>query len=134
MKRTLCGFIGRLGAFAVILAAPATIANAQAVDKTISVDGAGTSRTTAAFSTSAANDLLVAFVASDGPAGGGQTATVTGAGLPWTLVRRVNTQPGTAEIWTAKAAGILTNVTVTSSETLGGYYQSLTVVTFGDWP
>src|SRR5207245_1203663 len=80
--------------------------------------------------TTAAGDVLVAFVGADGPTSG-QTATVTGAGLTWTLVRRTNTRPGTSEIWRAVAPAVLTNVTVTS--TLGlitAYDQSLTVVAF----
>jgi hypothetical protein len=73
---------------------------------------------------------LIAFVASDGPSAGGQTVTVSGAGLTWTLAKRVNVQPGTSEIWWAAAAGALTNVTVRSTPSKTGFYQSLTVVTF----
>jgi len=40
-----------------------------AVDKTISSDGSG-KRTTSSFSTSSANEVLVAFAASDGPTSG----------------------------------------------------------------
>jgi hypothetical protein len=108
------------------VAAPAT---AQSVDKVIFADGLGT-RTTAAFSTSSPNEVLVAFVGADGAQAGGQTVTVSGAGLTWTLARRVNVRAGTSEIWVANAAAILTNVTVTSTETQSGFYQSLTVVTF----
>ena len=99
------------------------------VDKLMSSDGSGT-RKTAAFGTSAAGELLVAFAASDGPASGGQTLKVSGAGLSWTLVRRVNMQAGTAEIWTARASGTLSNVTVSATQARSGYRQSLTVVTF----
>src|SRR5262249_17927237 len=55
------------------------------VDKTVVSDGLGT-QTTPAFSTSAAGELIVAFVASDGPSTGGQTSTISGGGLTWTLV------------------------------------------------
>ena len=99
------------------------------VDKLVWSDGKGT-RKTAGFSTASAGELLVAFAASDGPASGGQTVTVSGAGLPWTLVRRANTQAGTAEIWTARASGTLSNVIVSATQALSGYRQSLTVVTF----
>jgi beta-lactam-binding protein with PASTA domain len=101
------------------------------IDKIIFSDGTGT-RTTATFSTGSANEALLAFVASDGPSGGGQTSTVSGAGLTWTLVKRVNTQPGTSEIWRASASALLSNVTVRSTPSRTGYAQSLTVVTFAD--
>jgi hypothetical protein len=56
--------------------------------------------------------------------------TVSGAGLTWTLVRRVNTRAGTSEIWTAKATSQLTNVTVTSTPARTGFQQALTVIAF----
>ncbi|MGZ4716336.1 MAG: fibronectin type III domain-containing protein [Acidimicrobiales bacterium] len=99
------------------------------VDKTVSVDGKG-AVTSPAITTTAADDLLVAFVSSDGPTTGGQTATVTGAGLTWTLARRTNTQLGTSEVWSARASSILTNVTVRSTQGTGGFDQALTVVAF----
>jgi beta-lactam-binding protein with PASTA domain len=100
------------------------------VDQTVFSEGAGT-RTTAAFNTAAAGEVLIAFAASDGPSPGAQTLTVSGAGLTWTLVQRANTRAGTSEIWKATAAAVLTNATVTSTQTqTGGYRQSLTVVAF----
>jgi beta-lactam-binding protein with PASTA domain len=99
------------------------------VDRTIFSDGVGT-RTTAPFSTTAANELLLAFGSADGPSSGSQSLTISGAGLTWTLVRRVNTQHGSSEVWKATASSVLTNVTVTSTPALGGYRQSLTVVAF----
>jgi hypothetical protein len=99
------------------------------VDKLVFSDGNGT-RTTASFSTTTPGDVLVAFAASDGPAGGAQSVIVSGAGLTWGLVRRSNTQRGTAEVWAATAATALTNVTVRSTQTATGYHQSLTVVAF----
>jgi hypothetical protein len=95
----------------------------------IASDGSGT-RTTAAFSTSAPGDLLLALVGSDGPGGGAQTVTVSGAGVSWSLVRRTNTQAGTAEVWSAIASSQLSGVTVTSTPAFGGYDQSLTVLAF----
>ena len=86
--------------------------------------------TTPAFSTSAPGDLIVAFVGADGPPGGGQTATLSGAGLTWTLVKRTNTRAGDAEVWQAIAPATLTNVSVTSTLSAGTYAQSLTVVAF----
>ncbi len=66
---------------------------------------------------------------SDGPSGAGrQSVTVSGAGLVWTLVARANTRSGDSEIWAATAIGPLSNATVTSTPTVGGYDQTLTVV------
>jgi hypothetical protein len=100
-----------------------------AVDWVVSSDGSGT-RTTPLFSTSGPGEILVAFAASSGPSFGSQSLTVSGAGLVWTRVRRANTQAGSAEIWKATAAAQLSNVTVSSRQTHGGYHQSLTVVAF----
>ncbi len=99
------------------------------IDTTVARDAKGVA-TTPAFATSAPKELLVAFVAADGPGGGGQTSTVTGAGLTWTLARRANGRPGTSEVWTATAPTALTNATVTSTASSGGFDQSLTVVAF----
>ena len=63
------------------------------VDKTVFKDGKGV-QTTAPFSTVLPGELLVAFVASDGPRSGPQSTAVTGAGLTWTLMRRTNSQTG----------------------------------------
>jgi hypothetical protein len=103
--------------------------------QTIQIDAAvfrdtSDTMTTPAFSTTTTSALLVAFVGYDGPARAPQTASVTGAGLTWTLVQRSNVQSGTAEIWSAKANGILTNVTVTSQPTVSGFHGSLVVVAF----
>jgi hypothetical protein len=104
-----------------------TPTSAVGVERTVSVDGRGTVAT-APFSTAQAGDLLVAFVSSDGPSGAAQTATVSGAGLTWSLVRRSNGQSGTSEIWQATAPAALTNVTVQSVQSRGGVDQSLTVL------
>jgi hypothetical protein len=98
------------------------------VDVNISSNGGDTR--SVRFTTAAAGELVVAFAGSDGPKSGSQSLTVSGAGLAWTLVRRVNTQSGTSEIWAARASGILSDVTVTSKQTQRGYRQSLTVMTF----
>jgi len=106
----------------------------------LSVDGsvkthqssASSSITSGAFSTTSGNDLLVAFIASDGPAAsGGQTiSSVTGAGRTWKLAVRTNAQAGTAEIWTAVAPGPLSGVTVTATRSSGAYGGSIDVVAF----
>src|SRR6185436_6144522 len=99
------------------------------VDTVLFSDGAGT-RTLTGFNTTAAGDLLLAFVGADGPSGIAQAATVSGAGLSWTLVRRVNTQAGTSEIWKATAPVALSNASIVSTLTSGSFRQSLTVVAF----
>jgi hypothetical protein len=99
-------------------------------DKTVFTDGSGT-MTSPSITTSAANELIVAFVSSDGPSGSGQqTFTVAGSGLTWTLAKRSNGQSGDAEIWWARASGTLTAQTVTATPSGGGFHGSLVVVTF----
>ncbi len=104
-------------------------ASSLAVDKVVFSDGNG-ARTTPAFSTVAADEILIAFASSDGPGSGGQRLTVSGAGLTWQLVRRANGQLGSAEIWWARAPNQLSNVTVRCTQRFGNYHQSLTVVTY----
>jgi hypothetical protein len=100
------------------------------VDKTVFTDGSGT-MTSPSITTSTANDLIVAFVSSDGPSGSGkQQFTVTGAGLTWTLADRANTQSGDSEIWTARASGTLSAQTVKATPSASGYHGSLVVVAF----
>jgi hypothetical protein len=98
-------------------------------DVNTSVDGAGLI-TTQPFSTSHASDLLVAFVSYDGPQSSTQTATVSGAGLDWTLLMRSDTQFGTSEIWSTRADGTLSGVTVSAFPGTGTYHGSLTVIAF----
>jgi hypothetical protein len=98
------------------------------VETTMSADGRGPVTITG-LSTSAPGDLLLAFVGSDGTSGP-QTAAVTGAGLNWTLVKRSNSQAGDSEIWSARATGQLTNMSVTATQTSSGFDESLTVVAF----
>jgi galactose oxidase-like protein/Big-like domain-containing protein len=96
------------------------------VDTTTVADGRGL--VNASVSTTAAGDLLLAFVGSDGV--GAQSVTVSGGGLTWTLVKRANGQAGDAEIWSARAATQLTNINITATQAVTGYDESLTVVAF----
>ena len=74
---------------------------------------------------------MYAFVAYDGPSGSPQTATVSGAGLTWTLVERSNFQSGASEIWAAVAPDPLANVSVMSQPGSGtNFHGSLTVIAF----
>jgi hypothetical protein len=63
--------------------------------------------TSATICTTAAGDLLLAFMGSDGPVGASQAVTVTGGGLTWSLVECENGQNGDAEVWSAHASGQL---------------------------
>jgi hypothetical protein len=105
---------------------PATIS----VDQKVSRQARGT-LTSPTLTTPSANDVIIAFVAQDGPSGAaGQRSTVTGGGLTWSLVKRSDTQSGVAEIWAAKATGTLTNATITATPLRAGYDGLLTVVAF----
>jgi concanavalin A-like lectin/glucanase superfamily protein/PASTA domain-containing protein/Big-like domain-containing protein len=115
---------------AVVVNVSNVVLTAPTVDKMVFSEGLG-KRTTPSFSTTRANDILVAFAASDGPgAPNAQTLTIAGAGLTWTRVRRVAGSFGDSEIWTATAPTILTNVTVSSTQSSTGVHQSLTVIAF----
>src|SRR5262249_39281530 len=86
----------------------------------------------ATVSTTATSDQRVAFVSGDKPgAGSGQTATVSGGGLNWTLVQRTNQQPGTAEIWKARATTVLTNAAISAQLSQAANVE-LTVIAFGN--
>src|SRR5438046_1135404 len=78
--------------------------SAIVIDATVAKDQSkkSTSVTTASFSTTSGNELLLAFVAADAASGANTTVTaISGAGLQWSLVQRTNAQRGTAEIWRA---------------------------------
>ena len=91
---------------------------------------AATTVVTNAFSTSSSNELLLAFVSGGWVSGTTSVTGVTGGGLSWTLVRRTNTQRGTAEIWRAFAPAQLSGVSVTATLS-PSTTASITVVTFG---
>jgi hypothetical protein len=110
-----------------------TLANgAPLFDATVFTDKASSTGTTIAspaFSTTAPNELLLAFIGSDDQNAGQTVTGITGGGLTWTLVRRTNASRGDSEVWRAFATSALTNVTVTA--TLGqAAAASLTVVSF----
>jgi hypothetical protein len=80
-------------------------------------------------STTTAGDLLVAFVSGRGPAGKSQSASVSG-GLKWTLAGRENTGRGDAEVWDARAGGMLHKLRVTATQRYSGSTVTFTVVAF----
>ncbi len=103
-----------------------------AIDQTVFTDR-GTSGTTIvspAFSTTKANELVLAFIATDASAANMTVSGVTGGGLTWTLVKRTNTQLGDAEIWRAFAPTTLSAVSVTATLARNVAAGSITVVTF----
>jgi chitodextrinase len=129
------GFVIACFGLAAVLALDVGGASAAvAVDKTVTTHQPSAAKTISspALSTSAPGELLLAFVSSDGPSGGGsQTFSgVTGGGLTWRLRRRANGQAGTAEVWAANAPTTLSNVTVTATRGSGSYNGSITVVAF----
>jgi hypothetical protein len=83
-----------------------------------------------AFTTASANELLLAFVATDYLSGANTTVTgVSGGGLTWALVVRSNVQSGSSEIWRAFATVPLSNVTVTATLSQS-VVSSITVMSF----
>ena len=122
----------RILAVAVLLFSASSVHAAVAIDVNISADRTSAATTVASpsFSTSAPNELLLAFVATD--AANGTTAAVTGvagAGLTWSLVVRSNAQAGTSEIWRAFAPAQLTGVAVTATVSQATV-SSITVLSF----
>ena len=101
------------------------------IDQTVSTDRSSKATTIASptFSTTKPNELLLAFVATDATAANMTVTGVTGASLTWTLVKRTNTQLGTAEIWRAFSSTTLSSVSVTAT-LAKSVAASLAVVTF----
>ena len=86
-------------------------------DVTVAKDSSSASTTIASpvYSTARANELVLAFVATDYLSGTNTTVkSIAGGSLTWTLVKRTNAQSGTAEIWRAFATTPLAGVTVTA--------------------
>ncbi len=83
-------------------------------------------------STSAGGEVLVAFIAADGPSQGStQTIkSVSGAGLAWSLAVRSNAQAGTAEVWTAYAASRVSRARVKAVPASAGFEGSISIAAF----
>ncbi len=111
-----------------------TVSSAPVLDKTVTTKQASGSGSISSpgITTAQPNELLVAFIASDGPTTGGsqRITAVTGGGLTWTLRARANAQAGTAEIWSAAATNVVTNAIVTATRTTGSYQGMITVAAF----
>ena len=108
--------------------------NAVALDKVVNTHQStnGASISSPAISTAQAGELLVAFIASDGPGGAASQSfsSVTGGGLTWRLRQRTNARAGTAEIWQAAAPAPLNNVVVTANRGSGSWQGAMTVAAF----
>jgi len=120
-------FVGIILLLSVI--APAWCAIATDVTVSTNRSGSASNITSPSFSTASVNELLLAFVATDGRSSGMTVTSVTGGGLTWALVRRTNTQMGTAEIWRAFAPARLSNVTVQANLSQS-VAASMTVISF----
>jgi IgGFc binding protein/Bacterial Ig-like domain (group 1) len=106
----------------------ATPTTAPVVDDSCNGIGTG-SVTNNGLDISQTNELVVAYVAADGPAAGGQSITVSGSGLTWTRVAQENGAAGDAEVWVAKA-GSKKTVNVTAKAAKGGYHIVLEDVSY----
>lgn len=92
-------------------------AGSLATDRVVSKDQPTRSSklTSPPITTTADDELILAFISADGPGSSRQRAgRVRGGGLSWSLAARANKQRGTAEVWQAHAAGRLSAVTVTA--------------------
>ncbi|HWD73139.1 MAG TPA: hypothetical protein VG779_11495 [Actinomycetota bacterium] len=93
--------------------------------------GAFTALVSPLLSTTSANELILAFVSTDGPGNGVQSAgSVSGGGLSWSLAARANTVTGTAEVWQAYATTPLTGASVVATLGSSGRSGCITVAAF----
>ena len=139
-SRSLTSRIATVVALVLAVAASTIVGVVRASAATLTVDvqvtthqsSPAASITSPAFSTHQSNEVLIAFLTSDGPnqAGGETFSDVTGGGLTWSLRARANDQPGTAEIWQAVASQALAGVSVTAMRASGSYTGAITVVSF----
>jgi hypothetical protein len=116
------GFVGT--APGVTVNVPITVGSIV-IDRDVNATGSG--HVTATVDTSAANETLLALVGSD-DAGPGETTTVSGGGLTWSPVQRVNTQRGDSEIWSASVPSATTGIGVAVDSAQPNEGMSLTVL------
>jgi hypothetical protein len=117
----------------VLLVAMPSYATTLALDTVVTTKQvtAGPAIDSPALSTRIGGELLLAFIATDGPEADTQAfAAVTGGGLSWRPVVRANEQAGAAEIWAAWASSALTGVHVTAVRATGSWHGQLTVAAF----
>jgi hypothetical protein len=90
----------------------------------------GKSSAVGRVSTSGTGDLVVAFVAANGPGNRQQSTTVSGGGLGWHLISRQNPAGSDTEVWTATSSGKLTGALITAKASIAGYDMIISVVAF----
>ncbi|HSS05201.1 MAG TPA: galactose oxidase-like domain-containing protein [Solirubrobacterales bacterium] len=116
------------------IAVTTSAAPSFALDKTVTTrqSTAGPTISAPPLTTAQPDELLLAFVSSDGPSSASSQSIVgvSGGGLTWTLRRRTNAQAGTAEIWQTVAPATLTNAVVTATRASGSYQGAITVAAF----
>jgi hypothetical protein len=110
-------FVGTLNANLTVHAVLPPPAGSLAIDALVATDNnnSSTSITSGALATTVGNELLLALIATDANSPNVTVTNVTGAGVTWTLVKRTNTQMGTAEIWRAFAASPINGASVTAT-------------------
>ena len=84
---------------------------------------------TASITTSAANELLLAFVAADDVSAGDTVSTVSGGGLTWQFIARTNAKRGVSEVWRTWASASLSNASITATLAQAAA-SSITIVAF----
>jgi hypothetical protein len=123
-----------IATFALIMA----LACSRAAEAAIAVDAvtsqnqdtASATVSSPLLSTTAAHELLLAFIATDSPSTPNiKVQSLSGAGVVWTLVVRTNTQQGTSEIWRALAPAVVRNAMVVAKLSQSAV-SSITVASF----
>lgn len=107
--------------------APALAVDSQVITHQTSPN---TTISSPALSTNGPNELLLAFISSDGPASAQSINGVSGGGLTWRLRQRTNGQAGTSEIWQAVASTKVSNIVVTATPSSSSYLGSMVVTSF----
>jgi RHS repeat-associated protein len=108
-------------------------AQPPAADQVVSTNETtkGAKITSSAVTTTAANELIVAFISADGPNTQSQRInSVSGGGVTWSRAVRSNSERGTAEVWQAHATTVLNAVKITATLNHTGYDGAITVATF----
>ncbi|MCW2539131.1 MAG: hypothetical protein JWN95_856 [Frankiales bacterium] len=107
--------------------APATVDTVVAADLHVPCDVIHSPR----FSTSAGDELLVAYVSADGDGHQNQQVTrLDGGGLDWTLASRTSHLSGATEVWQAHATQRLSGAVVTAYLRTEALRASITVAAY----
>jgi hypothetical protein len=96
---------------------------------TVTITSARTSAS-AKVRTTVAGDLVVAFVAANGPASSHQKSTMSGGGMTWYLISRQNAPGNDSEVWAALPSGKLSSAVITAKASISGFDEILMVVAF----